>query len=528
MEDAVNKKEFGGEKIIFLGKGKGYNKIPGNKIYRQLINENKDEYKSTKGNNKRKNEIARGIIQNLLCQGAVFLENKASGQMLRATETRVLEAVKQALREPRSTKNRETKKNVDKESQKGHEEEEGDIASEEEENKGKITLNGKTMDALIWDLSRTMEEVDCSPNAVSLYDCPFLYKHGISYKLGEGSVSGVLLCKKKQDKRTEHSKNDYSLEGKCNTKILNHNCSNSRGGKECSLKEPYEFTSGPFNYDGDKKIPLTSQEDHPKDELYEMATAVEESFHSSKNRLQQGEIDPGSKQEADRATLSLNDGRFTPITVFYDSKKEKEETEKVLYQADTKRYKKEAERGKDLQTISKASNQYDDFNIDDNVTKFFDDNFLSTTTNHPIYRRGQDHYPEDHCCDLEPEPILFHHKEDSTDRQDSYVTSEGSMNIGHTFQIHQENVPTQHINPKNHYMGTSEGDQASFLNDSIPDNSINRKYEIIDHSQRNIPRKGSSLPTNNFFSWQRTGYTMYRVRSSSLSDDSNSSNTKAN
>ena len=93
--DPINKEKF----IIYLGKGKGVDKMQANKLYRNILNARKEEYhdKSRTRRNEVKRQIAREIIAACKRKGAIFCHKPDNDEEL--PYDIVLTKVQQALRE---------------------------------------------------------------------------------------------------------------------------------------------------------------------------------------------------------------------------------------------------------------------------------------------------------------------------------------------------------------------------------------------------------------------------------------------
>ena len=97
---------------MYYGRGNGLESKPGNQNYRRLINENRPIYKHLK-NNDEKNQIAYKIINNIHENGGTFYHKPKNDEWEIVPTEKVLEKVKQALRDATSKRiRREEERNV--------------------------------------------------------------------------------------------------------------------------------------------------------------------------------------------------------------------------------------------------------------------------------------------------------------------------------------------------------------------------------------------------------------------------------
>ena len=150
----VNENEFD----VCLGRGNGVASRMGNRHYRKTIKENQQKYQETRGN-RAKEQVAQDIIDAFQGRGGTFYYKTKKGWE-KAPTWRVLKTVKQALRErkrdpcdmhlPPSKQKKESKKES--------------LASKGQSVPGLITMNGRTLKAIVWNLS---DKNDTSSNSKS-------------------------------------------------------------------------------------------------------------------------------------------------------------------------------------------------------------------------------------------------------------------------------------------------------------------------------------------------------------------------
>jgi hypothetical protein len=101
VRENSNKDKNDSSFYVYLGRGygNGIAQSPGNRIYRQVIRNNKNKYQIARGN-KAKERVATDLVDNIQSMGGTFLSkpNRESAWEI-APPAGVLKRVKQALRE---------------------------------------------------------------------------------------------------------------------------------------------------------------------------------------------------------------------------------------------------------------------------------------------------------------------------------------------------------------------------------------------------------------------------------------------
>jgi len=455
------------EFVVLLGRGKGYGKIFGNKIYRNVINKNKDEYQAIKSNNNKKDALARDVIRNLTAQGAIFCTKcEVSGQVSPATGKTVLDKVKQALREkPKIKENK-----YSKESQAGHdleeEEEEDDTNSEPKETRGEVTINGETIDAFVWNFSSALMEVKGS--------CPFLCRYGIE----TGSLRGVLIGKKGDNRKKKEA--DY-IEEEDEPMLIDQETrmSNSSSSPHEDILEQWAKSQEP---------PLSPDE---------LTNVFDDDLEKQMEHII-SRLPDDSNGVKETASINLP---------FYDQKN---------------KTKQEDERDLRKKSPNVSSAQYGDvFNKDDSeMGKVFHDYFLQSTNDHKIGSSQMDT-----SCDLKPDPISFHRKEDIQIMNIQNLCMAHTTECNDRFEGHHDN--TAGASPAVALHNCYYSGQGRLL-DSMDVSSSDANVTVLDHS-KNISGRSLPIPISAIQNPSPSSPTGMRssFMSMSLSDGgSNSSNEK--
>jgi len=540
MEDNTNQKEVRKkESIIILGKGKGYKTLPGNKVYRRLINKYKDEYKSITGNNKRKCQIAKEIIKSLHNQGKFFCEeDKDSGLIIPTkfcnendvcdqkqplTGKKVLETVKQALRDSKPSMNTQ-KDEYNMEAQEALEDEEDNNAThrEKERMEGSITMHGKKMRAIVWDLARLTKEFNNSVMEGSLHNCPYLSRYGIRCRVS--SLRGILLRNDDDHRKDSGAKDSMYIDNQAST-MSTYGSEKNLGAEIHSNSCPYSTLSGNecmfmgaskpnsmCNHNDLQTSPREEDDDDEDDFLYHMAKLIEESpSHSEKANIF---INTKEAME-ENPPITHGDQLTSTTTSFYDYNEEEGQGEKdAVNGTDAKRHKTESE-----EVYS---------HIQSSLKAFAHSDVFSTTDDHNIMKRTTfDDFPEDEF-DLEPTAIQFpqEQKKENSHFQDLYATFNVpriSDECPHAYQGNVATAAAVQMNPNHHENTTTFGrDHVDFLD--FIDNENRLSYTTVGHSQIAPSNARRPIIRANRLTPSPTTRVKDSLQSLSLSDDSNSSN----
>jgi hypothetical protein len=130
---------------VYLGRGNGVARRFGNRHYRKTIKLHKERYQQTKGN-KQKARVAVDVTDAFESEGATFYYKPQKGKDWEvAPRSKVLKTIKQALREKASAT---------------------DKSEEDEEEKkvvARVSMNGETVEAAVWDLRTQIPVLSDSP-----------------------------------------------------------------------------------------------------------------------------------------------------------------------------------------------------------------------------------------------------------------------------------------------------------------------------------------------------------------------------